>query len=861
MPPNRLEVILSGNVKPLADSFLEAAARADDLGDSLKATFGDAADAVAAFSQEMGNAGGPFSAEEFGGAAQRMQTFGAFTEEALKRAADAAAYTKQPLEGIAEAMGKFDKFQDAKSTLALQKAIGAAGEDLAKYGAKLDDNNKLLLDNERQVEDARKAIEAFMDANFAGAMERMADPAAKLAGQTNLLKQELGQASFELRDSFAPSMLSAVEAMRGLPEPLKGAVGLTIDFAANAGPAAAQALMMAAHIKTLGFSITAMSGALVATVAVFASAAIGLALYTAEVQKANKAAEDLLSIEEKRAKALRENSALIGAGAEEWKKAGKTAKDVAETITALHDQAEQARARGDSAAEGRINQQIASLQAIKGKFAEVETAKRDETKRTQDAQKAAFDAADKAAAAYKANVSAGTYASTAEQLAALDKVLGALNKQDKLYQELAASRVKIARKAADEEVKADEEARKKKLALAEAAASKAGVNDKGAEVAALKVILAEYQLTAEERIKIETKVATEEKSIRDKAAADHKKRQEDARKQAEETAKLQQQTLAAEEKSQQATVAGLEAKLAKGEDVLAQLEAERKKLLELEEAQIRARAKSEGSGKTGSQRAEIEKAADAEVAAARKTHELDVEKTRDQVADKQRANQLAELELNEKIAKAKEDQAKRDMDAGKNTGSVWIEQMKQRLALHEQELKLKAEDAQATATPEESLRIQKQLELDLAEARRQGKEELKGANEELNKAHEATEKLKGGMDGAVMSLDDFVKSMNEGWDSKASFTSDDSAGTPDLTIPDAGPQQDTKNLSGGKSDKPRQNPGGGGGGTKTEELLIAMHDTLKNILVAAQAPVTVDLKGGGTAGHDHNAQPNRARGM
>lgn len=724
MPPNRLEVILSGNVRPLADAFLEAAARADDMGDRMRGAFGKGAEAAAALAQQMGNSGGPFNPEQFEAAETSLNKLGALSEANLQKVGDAAAATGEPLEGLAEAFGRFEKFGDAKSVLAFQKAIGASVPDLEKYGAAVDKNGKLLLETDRQVRAAHEAVQQFMDANFAGAMERMADPASKLAGQTNLLKQELGKASFELRDSFAPALLNVVESLRGMPEPMKAALGLTVDFAAHAGPAAAGAIQMAAGLKSLGLSLTGilggvktLGGLLIGYPGLLLAAAAAFQVTTAEMQKANKAAEDLLAIEEKRAATLRNNKDLIGAGAEEWKKQGKTAKDVADTIASLHDQAEEARKRGDAGAVESVNLKIAHLQQVKAAMAEeVQAHAAAETAKKQATDKA-LEAQEHRVADYKEKAAASFWGTAAEHLKALDAVLAGETKGSKVYEELSLQRIKLARQAATEVTKANEEGRKKDLELALAQANKVGVASKEGELKALREILAAKQLTAEEKVKIETQAAQLEVAITKEATEKKKKAEQERVKQLEETHKLAAQLASAEAGNADATISALQAKLDKGEDVLEQLTQEINKRTQLQQKAIEEKAEADKVGKSPKDKAAIDKAAHEEVAATRTKGELDVQATTDKAAKAREALAVKELEIAERTVDVKLNGLARELAAGKNVGNQLATTARERLALQEQMLTLKAKEEQVGKSLAEQALIQKKLELDLQDAR------------------------------------------------------------------------------------------------------------------------------------------------
>lgn len=358
---------LGSALKGAGADFARAAGQADDLADSLKGAFGDSADQVADWSQKIGTAFGVFSAQQVGGAAVALQKFGVAGETNLRRVADIAAGSGQSIESVALAFGKFEKFGDSKSILALQKSVGATNMELAQFGAVLDANGKILTDTPARADAARAAMESFLDDKFSGAMERQSDASARLAGEMELLKQQLGAGAHELKEQMAPALLDVVSALRGMSPELQGVVGLVTEFGGTAISGAGAAIEMGAHLKTMGLSVAGLKGALAAIpgllsglaaglvavsgpalilIGTFGALAVGLAAYTAELERTNKAAQDLLDTETKRLAGYEKNKDLVGKNAEEVKKAGKSLKDVDALIAGLTDQLERGRAEG-----------------------------------------------------------------------------------------------------------------------------------------------------------------------------------------------------------------------------------------------------------------------------------------------------------------------------------------------------------------------------------------------------------------------------------------------------------------------------------------------------------------------------------
>lgn len=352
---------MGGALKGIGDDFLQAASAADDLADKLKGAFGDSADQVAQWSQDIGTKFQVFSAEQVGGAATALQKFGQASEENLRRVADVAAGSGQSIESVAEAFGKFEKFGDSKSILGLQKAIGATAAELGNFGAVLDSSGKILADTPARADAAKDAMERFLDDKYAGAMERQSDASSQLAGSLELLKQELGASALEAKENMAPALLDIVERFREMSPEIKGAIGLITEYGGTALQVGGQGLQMAANLSTLGLSMTgiktammavagagssmvtgflAMGGPIGILIVSLGALAVGLAATLAEMEKANKAAEDLLSLEEKRARNLAKHKDLIGKSTAELKAMGATAKDVDELIAGMRDSME-----------------------------------------------------------------------------------------------------------------------------------------------------------------------------------------------------------------------------------------------------------------------------------------------------------------------------------------------------------------------------------------------------------------------------------------------------------------------------------------------------------------------------------------
>lgn len=640
--------------------LLEAAESADDLNDSLRGAFGDAAEEVGALAQKLGTGFQVIPAESVAQAGKELKRLGAYSEEALTRVTNASAGTGEAIEGLADAYGNFQKFGDEapRALMTLQRALGASSKDLQDFGAVLDEKTgKVLLDTQEHLDAARKAFDRFTDAHYGDALEKMADPAARLKGETELLKQELGRASIELRESFAPALLSAIQAARGLSPELKGAIGLAVDFGGAALGAGSQALGLAVQLKQAGVTLAGVQGAATGALGAITglsvgvgafigiAAALGVALVVAtEIQIANnKANEEALKIEEARARSLHEHKKLIGETAEEMRKQGATAKDVAELILAMDDQIEEARKRGDDAAVARYQAERQRLMGIRKEFATTEAQKRQET------QKTAVSVEDEAAAKKKAQEDSEKAAEAARK------------------EELAAALHLVEQKAAAREL------------------------DKQGEIDALKQVLAAHKTTADERRSIEMKIAGLQGQLADTAV---KNAEEANKKQLElehRLAEAKAKTAESDVKAQDAVLAALQRRLDKGEKVLDQLVNELGHKEKLQEMAIREKALADSQGKSAAEAAEIRKQAENEIQTLRLNNEQALAdlKTKNAEREKKQALELLQLEIKrneEKMAALADEEAK-----GKNVNTQKRVALEQHLALKTQEVSLQAE--------------------------------------------------------------------------------------------------------------------------------------------------------------------------
>lgn len=502
----------------------EAGGAADDLRDRLAGPFKDTNEEVAKLAEAQLVLG--FKPEEIEVALTKMNRLGLEpTQQNLTVLEDISRSTGQSIETLAEKFGRVNEFADPKAVLAFQRELGATSQALVEYGAKIDENNKVLTDTPARAEAARKALLAFAAANFSGAAERVADETARMEGEFELLKREIGAGSVALKESFSPAIRSVIAELRGLPPELKGAVGAGLELTAGLASVGVGALGVATNVAILSTNAQAMAlasraaasgatilngalailgGTLGAVLLVVGAAAIGLAAYTAAIEANTKAEEALIALEEKQNRTLKENRDLLNKSAEDLLKLGKSSKDVANLIGGLRNQAEAARAAGNSQKEASILREIQSAEKLKTELAAAEARARDaKVNPPDDVSKKEQAKIDKAAEAERKKADAERL--KAEKQSAKE---AEVQRRDLLAEEL--SQVREA-----------------------AAAKEISVQQ---QIDGLRRILATVKVTAQERRQIEAEIARLNGQIEQQRVNDHKRAEAEKTRQAKEEA-------------------------------------------------------------------------------------------------------------------------------------------------------------------------------------------------------------------------------------------------------------------------------------------------------------------------------------
>lgn len=378
------------------------------IGDSLAQTF--AGKELEAITKQVLDLGALelFKPEQFANAAKRLNTFGKDVQSNLVVAADIAARTGASFDAVAEALARFGR--DEKGTKALLKLSGIKPAELEKFGAVLNEAGTGLDITGQNAEKAQKALEAVAKSQFAGAFMDGADGIAHFSAEWTRLQQEVGQGLDDALADIAGRLAPVVAGFRGLSDETKKLIGFGVLAASIATGLGAigiagtlAATSIAANVAAMG-GMAAITGTLTGVLGTMAATAIpavtaGLSAltlvfnplslavlavaaimrdYILRMEEANKAAQDLLDIEESRADAARNTDQFLGKSAAELQAAGKTAKDVAAVADGLADRAQLAFEQGNDALVSRIRKQVADLRQVQRELASIEGDRREE---------------------------------------------------------------------------------------------------------------------------------------------------------------------------------------------------------------------------------------------------------------------------------------------------------------------------------------------------------------------------------------------------------------------------------------------------------------------------------------------------
>jgi hypothetical protein len=373
----------------------------------------------------------------------------------------------------------------------------------------------------------------------------------------------------------------------------------------------------------------------------------------------------------------------------------------------------------------------------------------------------------------------------------------------------------------------------------------------------------------------ESQNATEAK----KSARDVEQLKQDALK---ETAKVREKLAASELTAAQSALEVTKDKFASGEDVLEQLKQEIKARDDLAAAVTTEKAAQEGIGKGAQARAALNKAADAENAAARSKSAMESKKLEEQAA-KRRADEDA-LKKDETVRgqQLEENSLRKRAEAGEKVESRLKQLMDQRQQSERDALVAKASANEIGASGNEKARIRRDLELDMSELTQKQVEEQRALTEELKKQKELADAKKsdfslGGMSGvegagdfsafdltAKNTLkdvkDDQAKAKRDatnalGKDGKPKKDKKDSGSYPGQEQADAGAD---KKPAGKDADKPGGAPPDAELNAKALQDIAAQSalqtQLLQQIVAAQKEPVKVQVSNAG--GGPSTAQPD-----
>jgi hypothetical protein len=772
----------------LTKSFLDSASQMQQFEATLTAVTGSAAAAKEQLKQMSDFAAKtPFELPSVVEAGVKIKSLGVDVDKFLPLAGNLAAVMGRDIPDAAQALAKAASGSQDGITQ-LQDSFGVTKRELIAAGAAMGEAGAVSVKTAGDIDRLQAALVKVVGTKFGGAMEAQSKTLkgafSNLSDAVGQLKADLGEALAPAAEQLARSLTKVVEGLRALPDWVKstvafGTVAATSMLAFGAacagavavlGPMVAQARLLASKFPVLteavggaGVAGVALSAAFVATTTAVVALGAAAAVYITILEQQNKATEALLQTELKRADGLRKHHELLGKSADELKRQGATAKDVAEMIMGYQEEAERARRDHDAAGEQRAIAEIRRLKEIQSQFATSEADKRAEVAKT----KAAEDAAEEAAKEFKKNRSAGVFESHKAELEAMDAVLAGLNKQSETYKDLARERIKLERevnKDADEQTK---KAHKEHLDLAKKRAELLGAQSKDnaqAEIDALKDILEQFKLTEEEKLGIQTEIASKEEALRAKKAEAEKKAAADRKKLADDQAEAAIKLLRAQEQQAEADVKATEERLHRGENVLEQLKREivardelKKRILDAESAKSKA-DKPAQAGEIDKANAEAKRAQDKETA-------TEQEKLDRQAAERRTKDAAEEAATVEREAKLREELAQREFERTGRGHDEYLKRLRERQRLEQEALKSKEAEAMLGKTAEESQRIQRDYNVQLAELRLRQTDELKAANKELDKAKGSTKE----MTGAVISVEEMAKQSSDSWNAKAVF--------------------------------------------------------------------------------------------
>lgn len=482
----------------------------------------------------------------------------------------------------------------------------------------------------------------------------------------------------------------------------------------------------------------------------------GLTALTASYQASVKAAEDVVNAQLKVTTAFNSSKqAVIAAAdaikkygsataeaaheaAEATKKAGLDDVDVHRSLAVLLQQQQEAEKEGNTKRVDQLEERIKLLRMVALELSGLHTQHEKEKADAEAALKSQAAAAQKAFEAFKANRGAGVFVDPKAELAALDAVMAGFRQGAKEYEELALDRVKLARTVAEQE-------RKERLAAAQYEIDVMGAArevDKQAQLAKMKEILTTYQLTAEERRRIQLDIVRLETDI-EKDGIENRKKLHDkelADLKALADAKVKASEVAL--KTSDLDLKSLDDRLKRGEDVAKQIAEEIAARSKLAAEIAKERGEREAVGKSPAEAAAIRKNAEQEATNAIRQGREQIEQLDREQSDKKRREAAQETESSAKLARAREEHARKRFDM-EGTGEDELKKAMLERQTFEEEALRKKFDADSTGKDEaEKMRLTRELEMDLLLLKEKQTNEQTKLNAEIEETKKKVQELR-----------------------------------------------------------------------------------------------------------------------
>ncbi|GMU56641.1 MAG: hypothetical protein AMXMBFR33_57870 [Candidatus Xenobia bacterium] len=578
----------------------------------------------------------------------------------------------------------------------------------------------------------------------------------------------------------ALGMVTAVASVASSIAALGGAAGVAA-VAGNAFAAAEVAMAVATVDLSAGVALLTVGFAAIAAAAI--AAGVAFAVYTKILQDVEAADRALLEIEERRAKALRENGDLLRESAAELQRSGKSSKDLVYVIGGLQDQLEAARRAGNEPLVGKLEAQIRDAQGLKKELAGLEGAQKSASSAAVAGSQQALDA-DKER---KEALSQELHEIELSNRSIRDKIklLGALAAQYRLEGD-------ERRRVESQIARLEEQLRKQELAGTQQ------VFDANQKLADAKITALEKELSAGKNVAKQLEAAIQRRTqlevnavraranaelegeadpalqaqIREKAElevqtilqkgenslAEVRKAADDATlRRAKEQNEMEQEKLQLRQEQIGVALEGLDKEAARGRDVFEQ----QKKLIQERTALAVQAAKKEADAAAQEAQDPATKAAAVEngrlqVQGLEQQGEQEVQDLIQATADQKREVAQDELAVTKQIRDLHLRALKEQAEAGKNVASQIKQELLERLALTEQEIRLRGEaEKAATSSAEQQALIEQRVQAEIQAARQETTKTI----EETTKAIEAQQKAQESLSGVgeIQTFEQFLE--------------------------------------------------------------------------------------------------------